>query len=473
VSDESHVLVTRKTDESSLILSSARSGLVARGRREAALLLVPCNKCGERSSLVFAGCVCASCSDALDKQWGTCTATDWVLLTNFVTEEQKQRNQKVAEIMQSLKASVAKAKGEQVREGGSLPSPFDGSRATSHIYRKTTYAEMKVRWANQEPENEFELSVGHCRLRDLANDNITGAMPSPIPLIRPATSAEIACHDLELGMMYHELGDYPDAAKWYQKAAEQGNVAAEYELGVIYTNGEGVAQDYAEAVRWYRKAANQGLGDAQYELGNAYVTGRGVTQDFAEAAKSYRQAAEAGHTDAQWNLGAAYYLGNGVAQDYSEAAKWFLEAARRGHADAQCDLGAAYRDGRGVIQDFGAAAEWFSKAAAQGQAHAQLYLGVAYETGNGFAQDYAKAAYWYRKAAEQGLAAAQFSLGYRYECGGGVVQDYIQAHLWMNLAAAHDNVTYVAARDKVSAKMSPVQIAEAQRLARDWKPQPK
>jgi TPR repeat protein len=62
-----------------------------------------------------------------------------------------------------------------------------------------------------------------------------------------------------------------------------------------------------------------------------------------------------------------------------------------------------------------------------------------------------------------------------YYAGEGVPQDYVQAHMWINLAAAHANgdsqKKYAGARDEVAAKMDAAQIAEAQRLAREWKPE--
>ncbi|WP_148132454.1 tetratricopeptide repeat protein, partial [Neisseria sp. HMSC074B07] len=66
------------------------------------------------------------------------------------------------------------------------------------------------------------------------------------------------------------------AVQWYRKAAEQGLADAQYNLGMMYANGQGVRQDYAEAVRWFRKTAEQGLAEAQYNLGLAYEQGQGV-----------------------------------------------------------------------------------------------------------------------------------------------------------------------------------------------------
>ena len=92
-----------------------------------------------------------------------------------------------------------------------------------------------------------------------------------------------------------------------------------------------------------------------------------------------------------------------------------------------------------------------------------------YEAGWGV-QDYAEAARWYRKAADQGYAAGQWRLGLLYQQGYGVQQDYLQAHMWLNLAAAQGNEDAAKARDELAAKMAPDQIAQAQWLAREWKP---
>ena len=86
---------------------------------------------------------------------------------------------------------------------------------------------------------------------------------------------------------------------------------AQFNLGLMYHNGQGVPQDYREAVRWYRMAADQGDADAQFNLGVMYDNGRGVPQDYAEAVRWYRKAADQGYADAQFNLGVMYYNGRG------------------------------------------------------------------------------------------------------------------------------------------------------------------
>jgi TPR repeat protein len=98
-----------------------------------------------------------------------------------------------------------------------------------------------------------------------------------------------------------------------------------------------------------------------------------------------------------------------------------------------------------------------------------------YDEGKGVPQDYTEAVKWYRLAAEHGYPDAKFNLGTMYGDGHGVPQDYVQAHMWFNLAAAQyadakDRDRAAQARDFTATKMTPAQLAEAQKLAREWKP---
>ena len=104
----------------------------------------------------------------------------------------------------------------------------------------------------------------------------------------------------------------------------------------------------------------------------------------------------------------------------------------------------------------------------KGDADAQFNLGARYVNGQGVPQDAAAAAGWFRKSAEQGHARAQFGLGVMYTNGEGVAQDYVQAHKWFDLGAVSGHADAVKYRDIVAAKMTPAQIAEAQRLASAW-----
>ncbi len=133
---------------------------------------------------------------------------------------------------------------------------------------------------------------------------------------------------------------------------------------------------------------------------------------------------------------------------------------------------AAYKRG-----DYATAMRLWRPLAEQGHATAQSNLGVMYAEGRGVPQDYAEAVKWYCLAAEQGNAAAQSNLGVMYAEAQGVPQDYVQAHMWFNLAAsrfsapeAEKRDQAVENRDLAASKMTSAQLAEAQRLAREWKP---
>jgi hypothetical protein len=110
-----------------------------------------------------------------------------------------------------------------------------------------------------------------------------------------------------------------------------------------------------------------------------------------------------------------------------------------------------YASGQGVPQDFAEAARWYEKAADQNDPLAQGALGELYANGQGTPRDPVRAAGWYRKAAGQGYGPAQFSLGSS--------DDGAKAH---SLAVKN--------RDKAAANMTAAQIAEAERLAREWTP---
>ena len=185
-------------------------------------------------------------------------------------------------------------------------------------------------------------------------------------------------------------------------------------------------------LRWYHAAI-----DAQRQYGmNSYA----ATQDFEEAAKLYRIAADQGLADAQNNLGVLYTYGVGVQPDPKEAARWYRKAAEQGQPNAQFNLAAAYAAGRGVPLNASEEARWF------------------------------------RMAAEQGYAPAQAGLGSLYNGGRGVPRDQVEAYKWLSLSVpklASQNQyreEYTKILAEVTAKLTPEQLAEGDRLVREWKP---
>jgi hypothetical protein len=132
-----------------------------------------------------------------------------------------------------------------------------------------------------------------------------------------------------------------------------------------------------------------------------------------------------------------------------------------------------YAKGDGVGQNAVQAVEWYRKAAAQGLPDAVGELGNCYLEGNGVPTDIPEGVKWTRKAAEQGFAPAQNTLGLCYSKGRGVAKDYVEAYKWFNLAAAKGGELADDAKVNLAMaerSLTPEQIAEAQRLAREFKP---
>jgi hypothetical protein len=156
--------------------------------------------------------------------------------------------------------------------------------------------------------------------------------------------------------------------------------------------------------------------------------------------------------------------------DYTTALREWRPLAEQGDALAQYNLGVLYRKGRGVPQDDVQARQWYAKAAAQGQAKAQYNLGTLYYNGKGVPKDYKQALRWFRLAADQGEAVAQTKIAIMYEDAQGVPHDLVQAYTWYSLAITSGDKPATLLRNLLTDKMTPAQIAEAQKLAREWKP---
>jgi len=159
--------------------------------------------------------------------------------------------------------------------------------------------------------------------------------------------------------------------------------------------------------------------------------------------------------------------------DYATALHEWRPLAEQGNALAQYNLGVLYRKGRGVPQDDVLARQWYAKAAAQGLAKAQFSLGTLYFNGEGAPKDYQQALRWFRLAADQGEALAQTKMAIIYDEGQGVPQNIVQAYKWYSLAATNGDKPANELRNTITSQMTPAQIAEAQKLAQEWKPKGK
>ncbi len=135
--------------------------------------------------------------------------------------------------------------------------------------------------------------------------------------------------------MFLSLPLFADNLSHWQKLAENGSANAQFNMGAIYDNGDGVPEDDAEAAKWYQQAAEQGHVNAQFNLGVMYANGEGVAKNAAEAANWYRKAADQGDHRAQYNLGALYANGEGVPQSNIESYVWWNLAAMSGNKNLE------------------------------------------------------------------------------------------------------------------------------------------
>jgi Sel1 repeat len=231
----------------------------------------------------------------------------------------------------------------------------------------------------------------------------------------------------------------------------------------------------AETARLMTKA-QAGDHEAQVALGKKLRQARPPMLD--DAFKWFQLAADGGNAEGAYNLGLMLQMGAGRPRNPTDAAKWFRVAAEGGNALAQAALGNLYGAGLGVPQDFEEALKWDRLSAAQNNAAGQNNLAALYAAGQGVPPDLVEAMRLYRLAADQGDAVAQANLGFRYQVGGkGVGANPAAAYFWLNLAAARmpvsmpaQRATAVGARDSISARLPPAELARLQHMAAVWKP---
>jgi len=138
-------------------------------------------------------------------------------------------------------------------------------------------------------------------------------------LLVAALTAAASAGPFEDAAAAYRKGDYATALRTIRPMARKGYAQAQFKLGLMYVNGNGVPQDYREALKWYRKAADQGSAAAQRNLGIIFGEGLSVPQDYVEALKWFRRAAGQNDAAAQTNLGVMYDFGHGVVRNYAEA----------------------------------------------------------------------------------------------------------------------------------------------------------
>lgn len=153
-------------------------------------------------------------------------------------------------------------------------------------------------------------------------------------------------------------------------AAANGDPSAQFEVGARLAEGKGTTQSFKDAAKWYQRSADQGFAQSEYRLGTLYERGLGLKPDSAQAAVWYQRAAEQGNIKAMHNLAVLSANQNDQSPDYTTAAQWFEAAAQRGLPDSQFNLAVLYENGLGVNRDMKRAFMWLSIAARGGDADA-------------------------------------------------------------------------------------------------------
>jgi hypothetical protein len=118
-----------------------------------------------------------------------------------------------------------------------------------------------------------------------------------------------------------------------KERATAGEGVAQYDLALMYDNGQGVAQDSMQAALWYRKAAENSVVQAEYRLGYDYFLGRGIPQNYAQSSKWWHKAAAQGYAPAEVGLGLSYYAGKGVSASNAKSYFW-LDIAASGNLES-------------------------------------------------------------------------------------------------------------------------------------------
>ncbi len=183
----------------------------------------------------------------------------------------------------------------------------------------------------------------------------------------PGISTSIAAESMDSAVALYEAGDYETAFVPLVVIADEGSADAQYLLGLMYAQGQGVTQDFYQAGKMYRLAGDQGHAAAQINLGSLFENcyGNGPCNS-EEAAIWYRRAADQGNPIAQYNLGVMYGIGEGVAKNEWSAKILLRKSAEQGYAPAQYNLAVIYEHGMGGPVDSVAAYAWYELAANRG-----------------------------------------------------------------------------------------------------------
>jgi len=252
--------------------------------------------------------------------------------------------------------------------------------------------------------------------------------------IRP--NGEIEFH--VAGLLRHGVLGAPDLAKefaWTLRAAQHGQLTAQFNVSSMYGNGRGTPRDLEAAERWLRTSADNGFSQAQYVLGMLYAAGKLGPANIAEAERWLTRAADQNHEQAITELAKLYMGPQGVPLDRAKVEKWLLKAADMDNAPALFQLGGYYRDRTLGEPNLPKAILMYTEAARDGYAPAQVELARMHENGEGVSRDPAAALTWYSKAAELGYTPAMIRAGQMFRDASGTAPNPDRAAFWFAVGA--------------------------------------
>ena len=262
-----------------------------------------------------------------------------------------------------------------------------------------------------------------------------------------------------------------EAVKWFQKAADAGHIAAQFNLArLLFTGTDGLPKDQEKARFLLRTSAEAGFAPAQAELGGSIESLAVRSEDKAQIAEArdwYEKAAAQNQPEALLSLVRFYDGGlGGLETSPQKAFDFCFRAAQAGSVVAMNEMGVRYQKGAGVRQDNVAAIGWFTLAGQHGLPAALVNLGNCYEVGNGVRQDLDQAGRNYSAAARLNFGPAEFLLGQLFEQGKGTEVNLTHAYVLYTRASAQKNAEAAKRAEAIKARLTPAQLEEAAKLLR-------
>jgi len=244
------------------------------------------------------------------------------------------------------------------------------------------------------------------------------------------------------------------------KEAEIGIPESQFQLGILYRNGNGVPRELNTAFRWIKKAAEQDLTDAQAVIARMFEQGHGTEKNLKESVKWWEIAADKGNPFAQGALGFNYLSGHVLSKDIIKAERWLLLASKNNDKLSQFLLALLYDNCN-------------HQPASIKVAFALVCESEAEELLNFHNPN--SAAKWYRDAADSALPNAQFAIGLILSEGKVLPRDNIEAVMWLYLSYSmlppgEDRDEAYMAFKRVKKKLSPSEELKAKKKVQTWKP---